>query len=531
MQDGASQTVTRRAFLAGSLAMGGLALAGCGGSSKPSGAASATGGSSPAASAAATGSQVKTLRCGVVGDVVPAQIFRYTSANQPLRRTVFDYLLDKNADGTYTPQLATDWDWSSDGKSLVINLRDGVTYHNGRTFGPDDVVATINAAQDKAAGAQVASLLKVAKGVTKSGANQVTVSFDAPFPAYLDAFAMMPVIDSTTYADVATGKQVIGTGPFTWKSWTAGSKLEMSRFASYWQSNRPYLENLEFDIFTNSQAILAAMQSGSLDMVDGMITRDAVTLKNQGGFTITPSPGYDIYVGVNTSVKPLDDVRVRQAIAYALDRNRIVSQVYNGLAQPSCVPWPSTTPGVTDAQVNHYTYDVAKAKSLISDAGVAGTELQIVAYPGDPAMGSILDIVQYGLSQIGLKTKTVTYDTAEYAKRNQAGELPALWISIVPLCLLGPVTALLTSNPIQAGKNASHFTPPEYNSLVQAVTGASTPDAEAKAIGVLTDYMLEQAFHNTVVQAATPIVGVSGLKNAKADLTLAVVLTDTTLSK
>jgi peptide/nickel transport system substrate-binding protein len=536
MTNGIEKIISRRAFLGGSLAAGGLILAGCtskaatvGSGATGTATGAATGAATSAAAAPTAVSTVKNLRIGLTGNVVLAGLQRFTAQNQPLRRTVFNYLMDKTPSGDYTPSLATSWEWSADKLTLVINLRDGVTYHTGRAFGPDDVIASIQAALATGSGAQAAALLKYANGVKKSGPSQVTATFDSPFPKYLDGLSMLPIIDSATYSDAASGKQVVGTGPFVWKSWTAGSKIEMEKYGSYWQEGKPYFETLEMSISTSPEALLAAMQSGQLDMVNGMVARDAATLQKTGKFSVLSSAGYDVYLGINTAVKPLDNQQLRQAIAYSIDRERIVSQIYSGLAKASCIPWASDTPGVTDEQVKRYAYDLDKAKSLVEAAGAKGAEIAYTPWVADAAVLAMADIVEYGLTQIGLKVKPVRYDAATFSKHLQGGDLPGLWVTNVALTAMGPATALLTANPLTTNKNSENFTPPEYKSKVDAVV-TSDSDSEAKAIAGLTDFMLDSAFHNAIVQGQTSIAQVSGLTGVNTDLTLAFDLTNAKLS-
>jgi peptide/nickel transport system substrate-binding protein len=442
---------------------------------------------------------------------------------------VYDVLIDRKPDGSYAPALAKSWEFSSDNKTLVLDLVEGVTFHSGRDFGADDVVFSLQTAMEKTAAVQEATLLQRASGIKKSGANQVTVTFDDPFVSFMDALAMIPIVDEKTYSDIADGKQIVGTGPFTWKSWTPGSSVEMGRNDSYWQEGKPYLPGLEFSIVTESQALLAAMRSGDLDLAMRMLARDAATLQKDSKFSVSASPGYDTYVGVSTNVKPLDDIRVRQAIAYCIDRKRIVSQVYQGFAEASCCLWDSNTDGVTDAMVNHYSYDIDKAKSLLADAGASGAEIELAPSPQDPAFASVGDIVRYGMEQAGLKVKNVSITAADWPKRNQSHELPALWISLVGLTVSGPVPTLLSSAPLTPDSNTSHFTTDEYTSLTDALL-AAPDDQKSSALGDLTTYMIDQAFHNTVAQTQVPIVSVAGLSGVGVDATLSLNLTNAKLS-
>jgi peptide/nickel transport system substrate-binding protein len=276
--------------------------------------------------------------------------------------------------------------------------------------------------------------------------------------------------------------------------------------------------------------MLAAMQSGVLDLASQMLGRDAAKLQNNSKYQVGSTPGVDVYLGISTQIKPLDDVRVRQAIAYALDRKRIASQVYQGFADPSCVLWNSKTAGVTDEMVHHYTYDVDKAKSLLQEAGAVGAQIEFAPSPQDPAFAAIGEIVQYNLEQIGIKIKRVSVTSAEWPKLNQAHNLPAMWVGQVELTGSGPVTTLLSSNPLTPDSNTSHFSPPDYQSKVAALLAAPSDDVRSQDVAALTNYMLEQAFHDTVVQERSPLVSVSGLTGVGTDATYSLVLTGASLA-
>jgi len=440
---------------------------------------------------------------------------------------VYDVVVDRGPDGEYLPSLASGWEWDAERTSLVITLRDDVTFHSGRSFGADDVVFLVEQALAEGSGAQVAALLRRGQ-LRKTGDHELTVDFEAPFASYLDAFSALPVVDSETFAAIESGEQLIGTGPFTFESWTPGSSFEMKRYDSYWGDDVAF-EELSFQVIPEPQASLAAMRSGDLDLTAGMIARDAATLE-ESGYTLFPSPGFDFYVGLNTAVKPLDDVRVRQAIAMALDRDRIVDQVFSGLAQASSIPWSSDTPGVTAEMVNHYSYDIESARALIEEAGATGAEVVITPSPQEPTYGAVAEIVQFGLSEIGLSPKLGTVDAAEFPSLMQAGGFPGIWIAVVGLTSLGPTTTLLAANPLQAEKNSHNYTPPEWQELVAGVVDAGSEEDHAAAVASLTEHLLEQAFHSSVVQSSSLVVGVEGMEGVELDSTLALVLTRAALT-
>lgn len=512
----ASGSINRRTFLSGSIAAGALLIAGC----------SDTRTASPSRSAEPA--LLTSLRVGIPTDVLPALLLSFTPPNQPLRRTVFDYLIDLAPDGSYQPGLATAWEWNADGTELMLTLRQDVTFHTGRSFDADDVLFLMQSALVPEASAQVSALLKRGGMPRKVSAQQVAVTFETPFPRYLDALAALPVVDRDTYAQSKDGSKVVGTGPFTWTSWKTGKSLQLTGNKDYW-GGAPSFDDVTFNVIKEPQAMLAALRSGDLDLVDRITPRDAATLKSSGGFFTQRAQGRDVYVGSNTTVAPLNDVRVRQAIAYSIDRDRIVDQVYSGAADTSSVPWPADTAGVTQDQVNRYSFDLDKAKALIQEAGVAGAEVAVTPSPADPAFKAIFDIVRYGLEQIGLKPNTVTFDAAEYPTRLQTGTLPGIFIGQVALTTMGPTTALLTAAPLRVNKNTHSFADADYPGLVDAVVSATDDAAHADAVAKATEFIVEQAFHNTVVQAGSPIAGVEGLAGVEVDVTQALRLDKATL--
>lgn len=513
--------ISRRALLGAGVAAGGLLLA------RPFGAAALTGPAASGARAMSSGGG-GTLRVGIPNDINLPAIQVFQASNQPLRRTVFDYLIDKNPDGTYRPALATEWEWSDDNSELVVTLHDGVTFHTGRPFGPDDVVASVEAALAEGSGVQAAQLLKRAAGITASGDNEVTVSFDTPFTSYLDALAMLPMIDIETFEQASSGDEVIGTGPFRWNEWLPGDSLRLDRNPEYWRDG-PILDAVEFRVITEPQAMLAAIRSGDLDLVNRMIPRDAASLEGDG-YNVVATEGFDVYVGANTAVAPLDDVRVRQAVAYALDRERIAEQVYSGFAEPSAVPWASSTGGVTTEQVERYAFDLEQGRALLEEAGAVGTEIELTSFASDPAYAAVAEIVQFGLSEIGFEVNMMSYDQAQFVEQIQAASFKGLWVTPVALTTMGVTTAVLTANPLKPEGNAHNFATPEYSAAVESLVAATTSDELATATGELTEYLLEQSYHNTVVQAQTPSVGVAELTGVEVDLTLALDLTNAQLA-
>lgn len=223
--DASAKFLSRRGFLAGT---GGafalLALAGCrsavGGDQGGNASTEDMGESNDGGAAAAN----LVLATPAAPD--PAGILHRQADTGGCINLVFDRLVDLDPD-TMAPVawLATDRQWNEDRSALALTLRDDGTWHSGRAFGPEDVIFSINAAQEPEARSQVADILGPIGSMEATGDFEVTLTFAEPTSNVFDALAFNPIVDSETYADAAQGNNVVGTGPFTWESFIPGQEL------------------------------------------------------------------------------------------------------------------------------------------------------------------------------------------------------------------------------------------------------------------------------------------------------------------
>ena len=452
-----------------------------------------------ASSPSSGGSGQKSVTIGMPTDILLAQIMRQGN-NQVFRSLVFDSLMNLDL-STEQPQpsLATSWQWNADKTRLTVNLRDDVRYHTGRAFGPDDVIFSIKKVQDPNSGAQTAPIAQKITAMTASGPHQVTFVLAEPMSDFFDLLAITPMVDSETFSGIASGTRVVGTGPFTWKSWTPGTSLELGRNDHYWQQGKPFIDSILIRVYSSSQAMLAAVQSGEITMAYQIVPRDAATIATGSYRMYTTAPQFsDWYVGVNVTAPPFTDIRARQAVAYALDRDRIASQVFGRYGQPSCVPWSVTLPGLSTSDSTYYTYDLAKAKQLFAAAGSPTTPVPLVADSGNSTLMTLLNIVQNNLESAGFKVTPQAIDSASYQAQLQAASIKGLWVGSVAMVSVSIATCVLGNAPFKVGKNTSRVTDPTYASLAKKlITATSTAELESANRGV-TDFVLEQAFHLTV---------------------------------
>jgi len=426
-----------------------------------------------------------TLRIGSTTDIIPATIFTNSAeVSNTLIGAVYDSLVDYPLDSLDPqPRLATSWELADDGLSVTLQLRDDVTFHSGREFTSKDVEFSIQTWADPLWTVQLQRTAAAVTGFDTADPHAITLSFDKPLSNIFDLLDMVPIIDSESFEDLKTGKQYVGTGPFVFKSWTPGAKVVLERNDDYW-GDTPLLDGIDISVVSDPQAQVAQLRSGQLDLVTGASSRDLETLGQDSKFEVTPFQGSEneIYVGADLTNPDLQDLKLRQAIAYALDRQRIVDEVYRGAGSPANLPWAEYSPAY-DAEANStYTLDTDKAKQLVSQLGSVPT--LPLAYPaGNANYEAVAQIVQANFEEVGIKTELKPTEYSQFIKQLIGGTFGGLWILQHNYAQFTPSTLAVSAYPFNADKNASHFESEAYKKHANAAwERASGTDAGAVEI-------------------------------------------------
>lgn len=441
-----------------------------------------------------------TLTIATAADAQPSVVLATRAGNNLWRRQVYDTLTSINREtGQPEPLLATDWEWIEDGAGwkMVVNLREGVTFHSGREFTAEDVIFTFDTQVLPESASQTAAVLNRANSWEATGPLQVTIFADSPVGNIFDAFALAVILDPETFAGVADGTEVIGTGPFMWDEWQPGSSLKLVRNPNYWQAGVPKLDAVEYAIITDPTALVAAMQSGRADVVFDLPTLDAQLLLEDNAFQPLVTPGPIFPLGMDITQAPFDQVEVRQAVGYAIDRERIVDQVFQGAADPSVLFWKTTEPGMDDSFAYRYSYDPDRARQMIEDAGVAGTEIELLTL-NIPNVVAVAEIVQNNLTEAGFVTSLNVMDTAQFDERQAAGDLGPIFQQIHGLNL--SAASLVDAFPALRDGNPSQLDDPLYRELRDTLQAATDEESYATALQALADYMLETVHSLSVLR-------------------------------
>lgn len=468
------------------------------------------------AGAGGTPTRGGTLHIAQVPDVIPSGLFGQNFPNSGVGRLVFNTLTEYDHKTLEPkPALAKSWTIEEGGRSVTLQLRDDVKFHSGRPFTAEDVIFSITNLQNPARASQLRSTASVITDMSATGAHEVRLRLKHSVSNLFDLFELMFIVDRESLPDMLSGKRLIGTGPFMWKEWRAGSSVTLERNPSYWVPDRPYLDGVEIRIIPQAQSVLASLQSRQTQLALGLAPKDVARLRQDKAFKTVSADTNDAvyYVGCNVKVPPFDRREVRQAIAYAVDRERILTDVFAGLGTVTSIPWPATSPAFDQAAKDHYRYDLGRAKQMLATAGVTNAKVQLAVNSGSPSAVAMAQIVQFDLQQIGLTVETVAFDAAQFIKKLAAGDLPGLWVTVHGFAQLHPATLATSAFPFSAAKNASNFTSPEYTAAVQAAWQASDETAAKKAYGDITKVLLDEQFVIDSVIAPPNFVHVAGLND------------------
>ena len=358
--------------------------------------------------------EVKPLNFALTGnpDTLDPQKTSGTLTFQTIK-SVYDTLAEPDENGVIVPALAESWDVSADSLNWTFHLRKGVKFHNGDTFSSADVKATFERILDEATGSPHKKGLAVVSSIETP--DDLTVVFTlsephAPFLAFLASgwAAILPksLIDSGHDFDSLP----VGTGPFEMREWVRDSKNNIKKNEDYWMKGLPKLNSIVLNIIPESSIQVQGLIAGQIDIVFIIDSDDIPMLESSADVKLEENLTSLIMVmPMNTSKPPLDDIRVRQAINYAIDKQKILDIAYGG-GEPIGTFMDRGNAYYKDF-TDLYPYNPEKAKQLLKEAGV-GDDVELKLYlPQNYALHvKAGEMYQEMLTQVGLNVKIQLID-------------------------------------------------------------------------------------------------------------------------
>ena len=483
------------------LLIAGLALAACGALATPTVAAPPTGALAAATPprptvAPSTGG---TLRVALQADIIANQPHRLMETNFPWLLAVYDTLTRYDNNLVPQPILAEKWSWSADGKTLTMTLRKGVKFHSGRELTSEDVELNFKHLDSGKAASQMKPLLNKITGFERPDANTLVIRFKAPSPDFFDNTERMVIIDPKAIDGIEDGAgPQVGTGPFVWKEWVAGSKLVLERNPNYWQAGQPTLDKIEYTIVPNREAMTLNLEAGSIDLIVTPDAKDVLRLKSNAKYTVIPSTNQTptMYLGAYVKAKPLDDKRVRQALNYAMPRQRFADTILLKLSEPNCLPWPKISPAYDEKLAKAYPYDLEKARSMLKDAGVqAGLAINIEYNTGQKELKEFAVLYEQELTALGFKVTIEAVEPAVFSTRNVNKQFKHLWLGVAEGAALYPASILTMNNPWRAGNNTSDFRSDAFEDTVAKMSTELDPTKQKELFARANQILIDESFN------------------------------------
>lgn len=373
----------------------------------------------------------------------------YDWQNWSIIKSLFSRLLDYEPGTTnLVPDLATEMPKiSADGKTFEFNIRDDVKFHNGRLLVAEDVKYSIERAvnpktQSPGAGffasiegfdAASSGKSTDISGITVNSPTSITFKLSRPDATFLHVMAInfasvVPKEDAEKFGP-DFGKNPVGSGAFKFTSWALGQKLTLDKNTDYYREGLPKLDQINFEVGVDPTVALQRLKNNEVDILgDSIPAANYIAEKENSdneGLIIEGGQLQTGYVTLNVKIKPLNNVKVRQAVNHAIDKARIV-QILNGRADAANQPLPPSMPGY-DTGYKGFAYDVTKAKALLAEAGLAnGFSTELWTSNTDPNP-RIAQSIQEDLAKVGIKASIKSLAQANVIEAGSSGKAPMVW--------------------------------------------------------------------------------------------------------
>jgi len=329
---------------------------------------------------------------------------------------IYDQLLRVAKDGrSVEPCLAESYELSDDLLTYTFKLRPGVVFHDGTPLKASDVKYCL----DRVSFAEESAWLSLFTAVDRTEApDDATFVLKAKQP-WAPMVANMGLFAASIYPEAAHKAQgpalfekPIGTGPFILESWQKGAAITLTKNPDYWLEGQPYLDEVVFSIVADANTRIVQLQGGDLDIAGDVPFSQIESIDLDENIDVQVAPvGRVDYVAINHTRPPLDDVKVRQALNYAVDKEAIIQAVLYGRAQAAQSALPRM--GFWNDEIQPYPFDPEKAKQLLAESTAAGgfkTTLGVTA--GEPVDSAVATILKDQLAAIGVEVEIYEQESA-----------------------------------------------------------------------------------------------------------------------
>ncbi|WP_148239329.1 ABC transporter substrate-binding protein [Ruania zhangjianzhongii] len=338
---------------------------------------------------------------------------------------VYDTLVETDANLEMQPALAESWDISEDQLTWTFHLREGVTFHDGSEFTSEDVVYSYNRIIDE----ELSNAWKFTSIENIEAPDDLTVEITLAQPtpnllSNLGGFKGMAIVEQANVesGDITTAP--IGTGPFSVTEYVSGDHISLEANPDYW-GGAPELAGVQFEFISEASTALASLRAGEIQWTDVIPPQQVEELEGDDSLELGVTPSTDYwYLALNENNAPWDDVRARQAIAYAIDRDAILQAVSYGTAAANQLAIPEQSIWYTEYST--YDTDLDKAQELLDEAGVDSATIDFVATTEYPETVTAAQIIAANLEPLGITVEIRQPDFSTWLDEQNSGNFDLL---------------------------------------------------------------------------------------------------------
>jgi len=362
-----------------------------------------------------------TLKAGLTGQpdqLDPATSSIYTAAQ--IYDNIFDKLVVLDSRGAFQPALARSWR-QLDAKTWEFDLVHNAVFHNGEPFTAHDVQYTFKRILSPKTASAYTPLFNAIASVQVVDTYTARFHLSRPFGPFLTNLAANgEIVNAKAIKQYDPNRRPIGTGPFKFKEWVTSDHVTLDRWPHYFQASQPYLDRVIFRGANVDEGRLAALQSGELNWVDAVPLQDVRRLK--GGknpiYVTANNAGIPDYLSFVVDKPPFNNKKLRQAVAWAIDKRAILAVAYFGVGETGSAEVPTGSPWYTSADPYRAGPDLAKAQRLLHEAGYPhGLSVEYLGLPQYPELLKTGEIVKEQLAQIGIQMSIKQVEVTVWSDR------------------------------------------------------------------------------------------------------------------
>jgi peptide/nickel transport system substrate-binding protein len=344
-------------------------------------------------------------------------------------RNIFDNLLTRDKNGEIAPMIATAWKYVDD-KTIDFDIREGVKFHDGTPLTADDVVFSITRIIDPKFRSPQLSQFDQISDAQALGPTKVRMTTKTAYPALLAQLVKLSIVPAkyvTSIGDQTFNEKPIGSGPYKLRERQKGVQTLLEANTSYWRGTPPF-KSVAFRAVPDVSTRIADLRTGQADLARQFSPDQAENIKNEPNLKLLTVPTERVgYLYINAQSGPTQDLRVRQAIAYAIDKQSLVEALLQGYGKPVDIIGAEPVFGYTP-DVKGYEYDPEKARALVKEAGAVGARIEFITSAAYDR--AIVEAIQQMINDTGLKVEVAMLDQPTFLQRRQGDPAGAGHIAV-----------------------------------------------------------------------------------------------------